>query len=232
MSLKIVGSTKTALLFGSDTKVGSRCLELLLASDIYSKVILFEPERTDFFHKKIEVHLIDYENIFAAQDYIKGDDLYCCLGTKINLPNSGKDVIEVNSKYSYEIAQIAAANRINQFMFLSSAGANSNALFFFNKFKGQLEEIVKTLDFWSVHIFKPSFILEDSPQNNIGETLALRLGKFLDRLTDGFVSKYRPIEAHIVAKAMINMAQLPNKNGIHIYETPDIEGIINKNRLT
>ena len=45
--------------------------------------------------------------------------------------------------YSYQIAQIASSNNVNQFLLVSSVGADSESIFFYNQVKGELEDEVK-----------------------------------------------------------------------------------------
>ena len=75
---------------------------------------------------------------------------------------------------------------------------------------------LKNYLFWAIHIFQPSVLLGERNENRWGEQLAARIGRVIDRFTGGWLTKYRPIEAEVVATAMIGAAQRFNK-GTHIY---------------
>ncbi|RMF29876.1 MAG: hypothetical protein D6765_03880, partial [Bacteroidetes bacterium] len=107
-------------------------------------------------------------------------------------------------------------NGVNQLLLVSSVGADPDSLFFYSRVKGELEEAVKKLDFWAVHIFQPSVLLGQRNENRWGEELAGKIGKVLDRLSGGLLTRYRPIEADYVAKAMVHAAQ-GLEPGVHVY---------------
>ena len=75
---------------------------------------------------------------------------------------------------------------------------------------------MKALPFWAIHIFQPSVLLGERNENRWGEEIAGKLGKVIDGLTGGLLKKYRPIEADVVAKAMVSAAQ-KLEPGLHVY---------------
>jgi xylulose-5-phosphate/fructose-6-phosphate phosphoketolase len=79
-----------------------------------------------------------------------------------------------------------------------------------------MEEAVKQLPFWAVHIFQPSVLLGERNENRWGEAIAGKLGKLIDAATGGLLKKYRPVEADVVARAMVSAAQRLEP-GIHVY---------------
>jgi uncharacterized protein YbjT (DUF2867 family) len=122
----------------------------------------------------------------------------------------------VDYTYAWQVAEMAAKNKVNQLLLVSSVGAGANSLFYYSKVKGQIEDAVQKLPFWSTHIFRPSVLLGERNENRWGEQVAGRIGKVLDRFTGGLLTKYRPIEADVVAKAMVSAAQ-GMKPGVHFY---------------
>lgn len=122
----------------------------------------------------------------------------------------------VDFDYNLNAANAAIEHGADQLLLVSSVGADANSNFFYSKVKGELEDAVLKLGFWSIHIFRPSVLLGERNENRFGEKIAGKIGKVIDRFTGGFLSKYRPIEAEVVAKAMISAAQ-GLKEGHHIY---------------
>ncbi len=208
MAIEITKNSKTALLFGATGLVGSYCLRYLLDSANYHKVIAFtRKDNLDVQHDKLEIVKINFDRLEAAAVNIQGNDLFYCIGTTMAKAGDQKTFLKVDYHYPYEIAKIAAKHKVNQFLLVSSVGADPAALFFYSRVKGKLEAAVKPLEFWATHIFRPSVLLGQRNENRWGETIAGFIGKGIDQLTGGMLSRYQPIEAEVVAQAMVNAAQ-------------------------
>ncbi len=207
---------KTALLFGATGMVGSHLLQFLLLDPAYQKIIAFTRRPLAFEHEKLEVHQIDFDQPDKWHQLVGGDDLFLCLGTTMAKAGSKEAFRKVDYEYNWNAAKMAHKNGANQLLLVSSVGASINSRFYYSQIKGELENAVQQLDFWATHIFRPSVLLGERNENRFGEKLAGKIGKVFDRFTGGLLSKYRPIEADIVAKAMIGAAQ-GLKKGAHIY---------------
>ena len=222
MDVQLIKDDKTALLFGASGLVGGHCLNYLLASPAYKKVKIFGRKELDFDNEKLEQYVVDFENIDRYRDLIKGDDIYCCLGTTIKKAGSKEVFRKVDYTFTFQIAKIAESQSVNQFLLVSAVGADPDSIFFYNRIKGELEEAVKQMRFWSTHIFQPSLLLGERNENRWGEELAGRLAKGFDFLTGGLLSKYSPVEAEVVAKAMVVAAQ-GFESGLYIYPSHTLQ---------
>lgn len=207
---------KTALVFGATGLVGSHLIQFLILHPAYQKIVAFSRRPLSIDHPKLTVHLIDFDQPQKWKPLVKGDDLFCCLGTTMATAGSKEVFYKVDFEYAYAAAEAALSNGGNQLLLVSSVGAQADSIFYYSKVKGQLEDAVKKLDFWSVHIFQPSVLLGERNENRFGEKIAARLGKVIDRFTGGLLTKYRPIEADVVAKSMVAAAQRLD-GGIHVY---------------
>jgi len=225
MEVQIIKDDKTALLFGATGLVGRYCLDYLLASPAYKKVKVFVRKELDFENEKLEQHKIDFDQLENYQDLIKGDDLFCCLGTTMKKAGSKASFRKVDYEYGFQIAKIAEKHGVNQFLLVSSVGADADSIFFYNQVKGELEDSVKKMKFWATHIFQPSVLLGERNENRWGEQLAGRLAKGFDFLTGGLLTKYSPVEAEVVAKAMVIAAQGFN-SGISIYPSHVLQKLV------
>ncbi len=214
--IEITKSNKTALVFGASGLVGSHLLEFLLLHPSYEKIAVFVRKPLPIKHPKLEQHLINFDQPNSFSHLVKGDDLFCCLGTTMARAGSKAAFYKIDFTYAFQAAEMAVKNKVNQLMLVSSVGASADSLFFYSRVKGELENAVQKLDFWSVHIFRPSVLLGERNENRFGEEIAGKLGKVIDRFTGGLLSKYRPIEADVVAKAMVGAAQ-GLKPGVHFY---------------
>ncbi len=214
--MEISKDRKIALLFGIDTQIGEYCLRFLEEHGAYERVVVFSNKKLVIDHPNVEVKVCNFESINSFAEDIQGNDLFYCTSSFLQkttyLPVTGTSTLN----NALLVAKIAASNKVNQLIFLSSQGASKESMFPTSQLKGELEEIMKSLPFWAIHIFKPSLLIGPLSENRWGEQLASWLGERLDQLTGGFVSKYKPIEADAVAKAMIQSAQLL-RGGVHIY---------------
>ena len=197
---------KTALLFGSSGLVGGHLLNQLINDNKYSKIKLFirkDPEISDL---KVEVIKTNFNNLQNHKEDIKGDDCFFCIGTtKQNSPDKN-EYRRVELDMPKEIAQIAKLNSVNSFVFVSSGYADPKSSGDYLKFKGEVEEELKKLNFPKLGIMRPSFLLGDRKEKRIGEKIGIFIFKLLSPLFLGPIKKMKPIHSATVAKAMIRTA--------------------------
>ena len=204
------------MLIGVTGLVGRNCLPLLVTHKAYHKIVLLTDRLLNLDHPKIEECVVDFDRLDDSAHLFQGHDFYCCLGSPPTKATDREAFYRIDYQQAYAAAQIAAANEVNQLMLLSAVGASPDATLYFSRVKGELEEAVKALPFWSAHIFQPSLLLKERNENRWGEKWADKLGKVIDSATGGLLTKYKPVEAEVVAQAMINAAQ-QLRAGIHVY---------------
>ncbi len=214
--IEIAKGNKTALVFGATGLVGGFCLRQLLEHPVYTKVVAFTRRPLKLTHPKLVEQIVDFDKPDSFSDLVKGDDLYLCLGTTMDRAGSRAGFYRVDFTYSFQVAKMASLNKVNQLLLVSSVGAGRDSLFYYSRVKGELEDAVKKLPFWAIHIFQPSVLLGERNENRWGEEIAGRIGRVIDSITGGLLSKYRPVEAEVVAQAMIAAAQ-GLKSGLRVY---------------
>ena len=197
---------KTALLFGSSGLVGGHLLRKLIENTNYSKIKIFvrlEPEIND---PKLEIIKTNFNNLENHRENIKGDDCFFCIGTtKQNSPNKD-EYRRIELDMPKQIAQIAKSNSVNSFVFVSSGFADPKSSGDYLKFKGEVEEELKKLNFSKLGIVRPSFLMGDRKEKRIGEKIGIFLFKMLSPLFLGPLKKMKPIHSEKVAKAMIKVS--------------------------
>jgi len=197
---------KTALVFGSSGLIGGHLLSQLIENDDYNKIKIFvrsEPEIND---PKVEIIKTDFNNLENHKEDIKGDDCFFCIGTtKQNSPDKS-EYRRVELDVPKQIAQISKSNSVNSFLFVSSGYADPESSGDFLKFKGEVEEELKRLNFSKLGIMRPSFLLGDRKEKRVGEKIGIFVFKLLSPLFLGPLKKMKPIHSETVAKAMIRTA--------------------------
>ena len=216
---------KTALLFGSSRLVGSHVLSQLISNNNYSKIKLFVRSSIDISDPKIEIIQTDFNNLENQREDIKGDDCFFCIGTtKQNSPDKN-EYRRVELEVPKKIAQIAKSNLVNSFVFISSGYADPKSSGDYLKFKGEVEEELKRLNFPKLGIMRPSFLLGDRKEKRIGEKIGIFVFKVLSPLFLGPLKKMKPIHSATVAKAMIKISK--SENDQIVFESNEIVKLSN-----
>ena len=92
------------------------------------------------------------------------------------------------------------------------------------KFKGEVEEELKRLNFLKLGIMRPSFLIGNRKEKRVGEKIGILVFRILSPLLLGPLKKMRPIHSETVAKAMIRAA---NENlERNIFESNEIVKLI------
>ena len=215
---------KTALLFGASGLVGGHLLNQLISNNNYSKIKVFVRSVPEIIDPKIEIIETDFNNLENHKEDIKGDDSFYCIGTTKKNSSDKNEYKRVELEIPKQIAQIAKANSVNSFVFVSSGYADPKSSGDYLKFKGEVEEELKRLNFPKLGIMRPSFLLGDRKEKRVGEKIGIFVFKLLSPLFLGPLKKMRPIHSEIVAKAMIAIVQ--NENQQMIFESNEISEII------
>ena len=142
---------KTALIFGSSGLVGSHLLDSIIQDNNYNKIKLFVRSEPAVTNSKLQIIKIDFNNLESHKDSIVGDDCFFCIGTtRKNTPDKN-EYIKVEYNLPVDVAKIAKSNSINNFIYISSLGANPNATGLYLKNKGQTEEKLLKLNFSKIY---------------------------------------------------------------------------------
>ena len=207
---------KTAIVLGATGLIGKKVTEHLLKNDTYSTVIILVRKPLNINHPKLKQHIFNYDAI--DNTLLKGDDLFCCLGTTIKTAGSKEAFRKVDLDYVVNVAKASKGNGINHFAVISAMGANKNSTVFYNQIKGEMEESIKAVGFNSTYIIRPSLLLGDRKEFRFGELI----GKFF-MITLSFLipKKYRAIYDVQVAIAMIHFMN-QTERGFFVKENDEL----------
>ena len=212
---------------GGTGLVGRTLLNLLLDDERIGKVISLVRADTRKKHPKLEEQVIDFDRIHEYEHVIKGDAVFCCLGTTIKKARSKNNFKRVDYLYPLEIAKAARDNLVPQFNIITAIGADPKSPFFYNKVKGETEEALKFLHFDSLNIFRPSLLIGERQETRLAEQAGIILTKIINPLMVGKFKKYRGIKAADVARAMATTLYSENE-GINIIQSDEIYNIAHK----
>ena len=216
---------KTALLFGSSGLIGRQLLNNLIQNNDYSKIKIFVRSVPEIKDSKIEIIKTDFNNLKNHAKEIKGDDCFFCIGTtKQNSPDKN-EYKRIERDLPVEIAKIAKVNSVNSFVYVSSGFADPKNSGTYLRYKGEVEEELKKLNFTKLGIMRPSFLLGNRTEKRFGEKIGIFLFKLLSPLFLGPFRKMRPIESEKVAKVMIKISNIDIKQ--NVFESNEIVEISN-----
>ena len=197
---------KTALLFGSSGLIGSNLLDNLINNNNYNKIKIFVRGLPSINNSKVEVIKTDFLDLETLKENLIGDDCFFCIGTTHKDTPDKNEYRRIEYDLPVHLAKIAKLNSINNFIYVSSIGANPKASSTYLKNKGQAEEELKKIGFSNLSIIQPSFLVGNRKAFRISEVLGIPVMKFLSLFFLGGFKKYTPINVEIVVKAMIKIA--------------------------
>jgi uncharacterized protein YbjT (DUF2867 family) len=216
--------SKTAAIIGATGLIGSSILNQLLKDPHYLRIKAIVRRPLDLSHPKLETVVIDFADVPAYAAAIAGSEVvFCAVGTTQQKVKGDK---EAYRKVDYDIpvnaAKHCATHGVEQFLLVSSVGADSKAGNFYLKLKGEVEDAVRAMSIPSVSIFRPSMLLgnrqESRPAERVGQAMMSALSFLIP-------SKYKAISGEDVAKAMIAQSK-EGRAGVNIYHYAEMKAAL------
>jgi uncharacterized protein YbjT (DUF2867 family) len=214
--MEITKSSKTALLVGATGLVGEQLLTQLLYHQAYEKVIALTRRKIHLDSEKLDNRIVDFDELEKAAGKIKCDDLYIALGTTIKKAGSQEAFRKVDHDYILKAALVAKAGGANQCLLVSAAGASADSLIFYNRVKGQTEDAIQEIGFWSTHFFRPGVLVGDREEFRLGERIGIGVSNILRGISPGILGDYNPTKVDVLAAKMIAAAQ-GVQAGVHVH---------------
>lgn len=211
---------RTALVAGGTGLVGGSLLALLVEEPGWDRVVSVARRRVGWEHPKLEELLVDFERLETVE-VPDCDAAFCALGTTRKKAGSKRAFRRVDHDYAVRFARLARSGGADQFLVVSSIGADHESRNFYLSVKGETEESLRELAFDSLEIFRPSLLLGDRPDQRLAEDLATWPVRLASPLLVGPLSAYRAIPAKTVAAAMTAAARQPDP-GVHVHTYRDM----------
>lgn len=197
----------TANVIGATGLVGKQLVSQLLENEHFGKVRIFVRRDSGLSHPKLEQLIVDFADEKTWAKKLTGDVLFSALGTTLKQAGSKAKQYEVDFTFNLNFAQKAKANGIENYVLVSSIGANSKSALFYTRIKGELDDTVANLGFENLTILRPSYLSGERDEKRWMEELSLPIVGFVTKL---ILKKYRPISGETAAKAMINGVLKPH----------------------
>ena len=194
-----------ALVIGATGATGKDLVNKLLEDKDFQEVHAFVRRPLNIKNKKLKAHVVDFEKPEEWKDLVKGDVAFSCLGTTLKDAGSKDAQRKVDFDYQYQFAKNAKENEVEDYILVSSYGANPNSKIFYSRMKGELEKEVKNLHFNKMTIFQPG-MLERKDSERTGEVLGGKIIKFANKL--GICESQKPLPTDVLAQAMINSSKI------------------------
>ncbi|MBN1984794.1 MAG: NAD(P)H-binding protein [Prolixibacteraceae bacterium] len=199
----------TANVVGATGLVGKQLVGLLLENEHFEKVRIFVRRDSGLQHPKLEQQIVNFSDEKTWAPQLTGDVLFSALGTTLKQAGSKEKEYEIDFTFNLNFAQKAKENGIENYVLVSSIGANAKARIFYTRMKGELDEAVSKTGFNNLAILRPSSLTGNRKEKRPAEIISIPILRFITRF---ILKKYRPIEDITVAKAMINAILKPNPN--------------------
>ena len=214
---------KTAWVAGATGVVGNHLIALLNEHPLYSDVIAFvrEPIPDNWKHlPKVTQWTVDYTKLKAVSNDAQVDDLFCALGSTTKKTPNKKDYFQIDVQYPLNFAALGTEHGARYYGLVSSHGANPNALSYYLKMKGTLEEKLGMQAFPHIAIARPSLLKGQREEFRLLEHLS---GFFMSQLP-GNLKAISPID---VAASLIAAANNKHK-GLEVLPSKLMQDAVNK----
>ncbi len=190
---------------GATGLVGREILARLLADKAYAAVHCVGRRAPVQTHPKLVVHLTDSLSEFVAPPV---DDVFIALGTTIKVAGSQQAFRAIDFEAVVTLARSARTAGATRIGIVSAMGADANSSVFYNRVKGEMEDAVGQLGYYSLVFARPSLLAGDreslAQANRPGEKMASLVMSFFKPLIP---ANYRTIAAAAVAKALVDAVQ-------------------------
>ena len=190
-----------ANVIGATGLVGKALVPQLLNDERFEKVRIFVRRDTGLKHPKLEQFIVDFGKPETWEKQLTGDVLFSALGTTLKQAGSKEKQWEIDFMFNLNFAQKAKENGIENYVLVSSIGANAKSAIFYTKMKGELDEAVSKIGFNNLVILRPASLTGPRENRRYAEEISVPVLNFLTRF---MMKNYRPISGETVAKAMIN----------------------------
>lgn len=211
-------NSRTAVVLGASGLVGGFCLKALVDNPDYTRVLTFGRRElpAQMTRAKVTQRIADMGSL-SVEDFRGAQDAFSALGTTIRKAGSQDAFRKVDLELPLRAAEQAVKAGVEQFVVVSSVGADPTSKNFYLRTKGELEQELTKLPFRAIHILRPSLLTGKRQEFRLAESLGIAVAPVLDLLTLGQLRRYHSIKAETVGRAMAGAAR-QGRAGTFVYE--------------
>ncbi|MHA7001963.1 NAD-dependent epimerase/dehydratase family protein [Aeromonas schubertii] len=149
----------------------------------------------------------DFERLEELPLPVTIDTAFCALGTTRRDAGSAAAFRRVDLDYVLAFARLARRHGCRRLVVVSSLGANPGSPFLYPHTKGEMEQALHAMEWERLVVVRPGMLLGDRPRPRRSEQISQRIYPFIAPLLRGPLARFRAIEAHRVARAMVALAE-------------------------
>ena len=196
---------KRVLLAGATGLVGSRVMEASIGRPWLHLIALTRREAPMPRGARMEMLVAEPAGWPEAVAAIAPQAVICALGTTWRAAGEDEDAFRaVDHDLVLTLARAAKEAGAENFVLVSSAGANAHATTFYLRVKGEVEVAVGKLKFRRFDILRPGLLRGPrGGERRVKERLGILASPLTDHLLRGGKRGFRSIDARIVAEAAI-----------------------------
>ncbi len=217
---------RTALVAGATGLVGKELIRTILDDDYYSRIVVLARRDLNIKDNRLEIVVIDdFDFLDDYAHHFAVNHVYCLLGTTMKKAGSKEIFRKIDHDYPLRMAELCRDQAtFEHFLLVTSLGANSSSMIFYNKVKGEVEDHITALALKSLKIFRPSLLIGYRDEMRIGEEIGKWVSSFLSFFMIGSHRRLWTIEGKEVAKAMFEIAKT-HGDGREAFSSTDIINI-------
>ena len=215
-----------AAVFGASGLIGNKLIEFLKKDVNFKQINLMVRSPLNLNHRKIKIHEINLFKKFEILNSLKTSKVvFLTIGTTMSKVKGDKDKYRrIDFGITKDIADSCKELGVDKLILVSSSGADFKSKSFYLKLKGEVEKYVTNINLKSVSILRPSLLLGKRNEKRFGEKLAQLI---IPKISFLMLSKYKPISAEKVARAMVQISKMDFK-GVKIFHYKEINRLSDK----
>ena len=223
-------SNRIALVAGANGMVGLALVRVLIDSGDYSRVIALTRRALSIESPRLANRILRFANLESEMKGLACHDAYCCLGTTRGEAGSQQAFRAVDHDLALSFARGAQAAGAQTLAVVSSVGADPASRNFYLRTKGETEVALEALRYRALYLLQPGLLLGTRRQRRLVETLARWTLPLFNPLLQGKYTRYRAIDARLVAAAM-RAAARSGRGGVHRYSYASMLSLARTGRL-
>jgi len=212
--------------FGATGMIGLKLVKYLKEFSEFKKINLVLRSPITIEDEKIKIHKIDLfkkSEIFNSIETSKV--VFITIGTTMSkVKGDKKKYKRIDFGITKDIADSCKELGVEKLILVSSSGAGLKSKSFYLNLKGRIEKYVTDINLKSVYILRPSLLLGKRSEKRFGEKLAQII---MPKISFLMPSKYKPIEAKNVARAMAQLSKTKTK-GVKVFHYEEIVDLSNR----